>query len=140
MKKTRLEIDYGYDFSLVGVASTLKPHRLAWELNRRLELHLMRIPDHQVPERAGDIANYTCFLHNTDITSIRLFRNRSNDEGTSKWLLVPEYPRFDYILMYQSKEEDKGPVILGALKNIPTIELSAFLPLTSLKSKENLIT
>ncbi|MFM7329566.1 MAG: IPExxxVDY family protein [Bacteroidota bacterium] len=140
MKKTRLEIDYGYDFSLVGVACILKPHRLAWELNRRMELQLMRIPDHQVPERTGDIANYTCFLHRTDITSIRLFRNRSNDEGASKWLLVPEHPRFDYILMYTSKEEDKGPLILGALKNIPTIELSAFLPLASLKSKENLIT
>lgn len=139
MKKTRLEIDYGYDFSLVGVACTLKPHRLAWELNRRLELQLMRIPDHQVPERNGDVANYTCFLHRTDITSIRLFRNRSNDDGTSKWLLVPEHPRFDYILMYFSKEEDKGPLIVGALKNIPAIELSAFLPLASLKSKENLL-
>ena len=139
MKKTRLEIDYGYDFSLLGVASILKPHRLAWELNKMLDIRLVRIADHQVSERSGDIANFTTFLHQTEITSIRLFRNRSNDEGASKWLLVPDHPRFDYILMFFSKEDDKGPWITAALKNIPTIELSAFLPLASLKYKENLI-
>ena len=140
MRKTRLEIDYRFDFSLLGLACSMRPHRLAWELNRALGISLTRQADHQVPESAGETANYTSFLFETEVTSIQLFRNRSIDEGSSKWLLVPEHPRFDYILLYSSREEDKGPWITGALKNITTIELSAFLPLATLKSKENLIT
>jgi len=140
MRKPRLEIDYGFDFSLLGLACSIRPHRLAWELNRILGISLTRQPDHQVPEGTVDTANFTSFLYQTEVTSIRLFRNRSNDEGSSKWLLVPEHPLFDYILMYTSREEDKGPWITTALKNIPTIELTAFLPLATLKTKENLIT
>ena len=137
MKKNRLEIDYGFDFRLLGLICSQKAHKLAWELNRALNLDLLRQEDHKVQEKTGQTPNYTYFVHQTDVTIIRLFKNRSSDEGTSKWLLVPEYPRFDYILFIESGEHEKETEIMDQMKNIPTIELCAFLPLAFLKRKEN---
>lgn len=137
MKKNKLEIDYGFDFRLLGLICSQKPHKLAWELNRALNLDLARQVDYKVHEKTGQDPNYTYFLYETEVTIIRLFKNRSSDEGTSKWLLVPEHPRFDYIMMIESGDLGMDEEIMKGVKNIPTIEVSAFLPLASLKRKEN---
>ncbi|MFZ9981460.1 MAG: IPExxxVDY family protein [Cyclobacteriaceae bacterium] len=137
MKKNKLEIDYGFDFLLLGLICTLKPHKLAWQLNGGINLDLARQEDHLIMEKDGVETRFIQFLHQTDVTTIRLLKNKSADEGTSKWLLVPEHPRFDYIMFIQSGEQGKEKEIIEQIKNIPTIELSAFLPLASLKRKEN---
>ena len=139
MKKKRLEVNFGFDFSLIGLTSTIKPHKLAWELNNALKLDLNRIPDYALEAKDGEILLFLNFLHKTDLTTIRLFKNRQMDNPASKWLLVPEYPHFDYIILADCKEMDLTEEIVQALKNIPTIELSACLPLATLKSKENFI-
>ena len=138
MKKQRLDVDYGYDFSLIGISTAARPHRVAWEVNRAMSINLVRDADVLVQLQNG-AGYFICFRHETSLTIIRLFKNRSATEEGSKWLLVPEYPQFDFILMCSSKEADPTPAYLEALKNIPTIELAAFLPLASLKSKENFI-
>lgn len=137
IKKTKLEIDYSSDFRLVGLICPLKPHKLAWTLNKSLNLDLERQKDHIVPEKEKANYQYVHFLHQTEVTTIRLLKNKSAEEGASKWLLVPEHPRFDYILFIESGEHGKETEIMEQMKNIPTIELSAFLPLASLKRKEN---
>jgi hypothetical protein len=137
MKKNKLDLDYGFDFRLLGLICALKPHKLAWQLNGALNLDLARQQDHSIREKDGVDARFIHFLHRTDVTTIRLFKNKSADEGASKWLLVPEHPRFDYILFIQSGEQGKETEIMEQMKNIPAIELSAFLPLASLKRKEN---
>lgn len=137
IKKNKLEIDYESDFRLVGLICALKPHKLAWLLNKDLNLDLERQPDHAIPEKEEANSNFIHFLHKTEVTTIRLLKNKSADDGASKWLLVPEYPRFDYILFIESGEHEKETEIMDQMKNIPTIELCAFLPLASLKRKEN---
>lgn len=137
MKKNKLEIDYGFDFKLLGLVCAQRPHKLAWELNNVLEMDLIRQPDHVIPVKSGDGPQFAYFLHQTEITTIRLFKNRSADEGTSKWLLAEEHPRLDYLMMIESGEEGIDHQIINAIKNISTIEWSAFLPLASLKRKEN---
>lgn len=138
MKKERLNVEYGYDFSLIGISSSARPHRVAWEVNKAISINLKRDPDLLV-QLQNSSGYFLCFRHETTLTTIRLFKNRSTGEEGSKWLLVPEYPQFDFILLCSSKENDPAPAILEALKNIPTIELAAFLPLATLKSKENFI-
>ena len=137
MKKNRLEIDYGFDFRLLGIVCSQKPHKMAWELNLALNIDLVRQSDHPIPFKGENGPVFTYFLHNTEVTTIRLFRNRSADEGTSKWLLAEEHPRLDYLLMVESGEEGIDNQIITGVKNIATIEWSAFLPLASLKRKEN---
>jgi hypothetical protein len=137
IKKNTLEIDYASDFRLVGLICALKPHKLAWVLNKCLNLDLERQKDHAILEKEEIDSRYIHFLHQTEVTTIRLLKNKSADDGASKWLLVPEHPRFDYMLFIKSGEHGKETEIMEQMKNIPTIELSAFLPLASLKRKEN---
>ena len=42
MKRTKLVIDYEYDFNLIGIISTAKGYKLAWELNQALGIHLVK--------------------------------------------------------------------------------------------------
>ena len=42
MRKSKLIIEYEYDFNLIGLISTAKGYKLAWELNQALGIHLVK--------------------------------------------------------------------------------------------------
>lgn len=140
-KKTRLEIDYGFDFDLIGLRSAARPHKLAWDLNQALNISLSKSDDHLLISNDQEIPFFN-FLYQTPLSSIRLLRNRASLEPTdngTKWLLAPEHPEFDFFLVCTNRETNNTEDILKATKNIPTIEWSAFLPLAAFRSKENFI-
>ena len=70
---------------------------------------------------------------------MKLFRNRSNEADTAKNLLVPEFPHLDYILLTEGEEHMEINRLQELLRNIASIELVAFLPLATLKSRDNFI-
>ena len=45
MKKSKLIIDYQFDFELFGVIATVKGYKLAWEVNQELGVQLIKQPD-----------------------------------------------------------------------------------------------
>ena len=45
MKKSKLIIDYQFDFELFGVIATVKGYKLAWEINQELGIQLIKQPD-----------------------------------------------------------------------------------------------
>lgn len=139
MKKATLKVDYTYDFGLLGISSVVRPYKLAWWLNKELNVRLVRIDDHQVDNKLEESCAYTHYLHQTLLTTIRLFKNKPNQPESSKWALVPEYPSFDFIVMFKSDDLDLGSRLQSTLRNIVSIELVAFLPLAALKSKDNFI-
>jgi hypothetical protein len=139
MRKTKLTVDYTIDFELIGIASLLKPFTLAWQLNQALGWHLVRQPDHQAPNKSKELCLYSFFEYQTQLSTVRLFKNKPNDPIPSKWVLVPEYPKFDFILMLQSDDNQVGKRLQQLIKNIPSVELVASLPLAALKSKDTFI-
>ena len=139
MKKTKLKEDYSYDFGLIGISSTLKPHKLAWTVNNALKIRLVRMPDLKFNSKNTTDIEYCYYHHQTTLTNIRLFRNRPTEPDTSKWMLVPEHVHCDYILMFKSDDDELGNRLLKTLKDIPSVEWAAFLPLATLKSKDNFI-
>ena len=135
MKKRRLEVDFAYDFDLMGLISSARGYKLAWELNHSLGINLARKEDLQMTKKEGDFF-FALFEHQSSLNTVKLFRNRAN-EGDA--VLVPEHAHLDYIL-YTKGDEDVGSKRLHeVLRNIPSIELVAFLPLAALKSKDNFI-
>ena len=48
MKKRKLEADFTYDFSLLGIITAVKEYKLAWELNRFLEVDFVKSDDIQL--------------------------------------------------------------------------------------------
>ncbi|MBK7651374.1 MAG: hypothetical protein IPJ20_12460 [Flammeovirgaceae bacterium] len=45
MKKKRLEIEYTFDFELIGIISSAKGYKLAWEINLALSARLVKQVD-----------------------------------------------------------------------------------------------
>lgn len=137
MKRNRLEIEYSYDFELLGLTTSAKSYKLAWELNQKLHIRLVRKADLLIQVRSLQVS-YSVHADESPLNTVRLFRNKSNEMEQSKHLLVPEYPHGDFILMIQG-EDLQSNRFREELRNIPSIELVAFIPLDTLKSKENFI-
>ena len=138
MKKRRLEIEYNYDFELLGMASSARSYKLAWEINKALRVNLIKKDDLRMTTREGDYF-FTYYSHQSSVNTVNLFRNRSNESDVKSTYLVPEHPHLDYILYAKGNEEVNGIRLQELLREIPSIELVAFLPLAALKSKDNFI-
>ena len=138
MKKKRLEIEYNYDFELLGLASSARSYKLAWEINKALHINLIKKDDLRMTTREGDFF-FTYYSHQSSVNTVNLFRNRSSESEAKSIYLVPEHPHLDYILYSKGNEEVGGIRLQELLREIPSIELVAFLPLAALKSKDNFI-
>lgn len=139
MKKRRLEVEYTYDFELLGISSSAKGFKLAWDINQLLSIRLVKIDDLVVEQKSGTPAMYSCFCFQSALSQLKLFKNKPNELDKTKAFLVPEFPHLDYILMGQGEEYTKHNRLQEVLRNIPSVELVAFLPLAALKSKDNFI-
>ncbi|MEM1408010.1 MAG: IPExxxVDY family protein [Bacteroidota bacterium] len=139
MKKTRLNIEFTYDFWVFGISSSVKFFKLAWAVNKYLGLQLIRESDHLIVSKDAKTAAFGLFRWDTETGSVELFKNKSLDaEGV---YILPEFNHFDYLvkadcsLQSFSKEE-----ILKELKDVECIEYIAALEVNDLKSKDNFLT
>ena len=146
MKKRRLEVEFAYDFELMGLISSARGYKLAWEINHSLGVDLAKKDDLKMTTKEGEYF-FTFYSHQSSVNTVNLFRNRSNEGPTARAtgtetkgiFLVPEHPHLDYILYAKGDEDMHSKRLQEVLRNIPSIELVAFLPLAALKSKDNFI-
>ena len=136
--KYKLEVEYDYSFVLIGISSHEKPHRVAWALNKELELELERREPHQLILKKGDTpTEFKMFTwEHPDFEAVySLFANKSG-----KGLLIPEQAQADYLLMAEGPftEEDEKRMIASA-RNIPFVLMAWQIEAEALRSKQNLI-
>ena len=139
MKKKRLDIEYTFDFELYGIISTVKAYKLAWELNNALGSKLVKSEDYSIVNKNKAVNNYLHYAQIGEVNSLRLFKNKPNEESSAKDFLVPEHPHFDFILLTHGEAFADSNRLQQLLRNIPSIELVAFIPLAALKTKEYFI-
>jgi hypothetical protein len=139
MKKKRLEIEYSFDFELLGIISSAKGYKLAWDINAILQSRLIRQKDLSVQVKNNEKVTFPHFSFENEVNILKLFRNKPNEPELVKNLLVPEFPHYDYVILNQGEEYRNSNRLHELLRNIPTIELVAFIPLDALKSKDNFI-
>ena len=139
MKKSKLLIEYEYDFELMGIRTSAKGYRLAWEINSKLGLHLVRQPDMSVGFKKGEEKKFSFYAHETPINRLKLFKNKPADADHGKYFLVPEFPHFDFIILIQMDDATQRDSLVSQLKQIPSIELVSTIPVKGLKSKSNFI-
>jgi hypothetical protein len=138
IRRNKLEIQYSFDFELVGIRTSLKGYKLAWQLNQALRTHLVRQQDLEISLKNGSV-NFDHFGYQTSLNSLHLFRNHAYAAENPFQALVPEFPHFDYILMTQSEEALGGNRLQEYLRSLASVEWAALIPLSVLKSKENFI-
>lgn len=139
MKKKRLDVEFILDFDLYGIITTLKAYKLAWEINRCLNINLVKTQDHEVMHKNKVLNNYLHYSQTNEHSWAKLFKAKPLEEEDERNLLIPELPRFDFILLLKGDAFSDSNRLQELLRNIPSIELVAFIPLTALKSKEHFI-
>jgi hypothetical protein len=138
MKKKRLEIEYTYDFDLIGVISSAKGYKLAWDINNQLSVRLVKQPDLVLHLKNQLEVTFNYYSFENEVNKLKLFRNKPND-SEGKHYLIPEHPHLDYVILVQGEAYEDRNRLQELLRNIPSIELAAFIPLAPLKSKDNFI-
>lgn len=139
MKKSKLVIEYDFDFDVYGIISSAKGYRLAWELNQHLGIHLVKLPDVTVGFRKNVDVGFTHYSFETHVSQLKLLSNKPADRVPGKYFLTPEFPHYDYIVLARLHNRDPDEVLLDELKEIPSVELAAPILLEELKSKTNFV-
>lgn len=138
MKKSKLIIDYEYNFELIGITTAVRGYKLAWELNQRLGVNLVKQPDLVVGFKNNEEKTFSFYSFETALNRLKVFKNRPNDQETGKYFLIPEFPHFDFIIL-AAMEEHKHQQLIDLLKTVPSIQLVSPISLEGLKSKSNFI-
>lgn len=144
--------EFEHDYKLIGINSTIEDHRLAYLLNKHLEIYLERETkdlDFSEKECAFPLYNYECkatfsswsllankhyFLSDT-VEPINLF-----DQESKVAYLINEKKDIDYFLKINGEfDEPEIKVILTKIKNIKDIVTCYSIIPETLKSKDFLI-
>ena len=137
MKKNKLVVDFDYNFELWGLSTAIKGYRLAWELNKKLGIKLIKQPDLLVGFKNEKECSFSYFSYSTPLNHIKLFKNRAEEEG--KYFLVPEFPHGDYIAYLQIQESMLQEKFVDLVRGISSVSMVFSIPVDSLKSKSNFV-
>lgn len=136
MSKVLLTLEDAYEFTLIGISSHTKDYRLCWELNKYVELDLIRTEDLEINSKdvVGKYAFYE-YLDEENYLDYYLIANRGNNG-----YLVPERKTFDYLLMIKGDVEDyQEEELLGKIRSLDHVLASYSIDPNELKSKQNLL-
>jgi hypothetical protein len=138
MTKHKLEIEYDYDFHLIGISSHDKDYRFCWAVNSKLHTDFRKARDLVIRDKKktepDSFAVYE-FQDEEMFTDFFIIVNRS---GTS--LLVPEQKQADYLLLIRGNmSEDEKKEMMKNIKGVPNVLTAFDIDPEALKSKGNLI-
>lgn len=141
MKTFKLEVDYDYDFDVFGLVSSSKEHKLAWALNKYLNIRLVKQQDLNYDFLNKGRLVISNYLHLTDHSTFRMFRNKSVDLSTlKKPFLVPDIKEYDYIIQISGAVTDfYQQEIINRFRLVPLVQYVKKFDPNSLKFKENLM-
>ena len=149
MKKSRLVIDYEFNFELIGITTPARGYKLAWEVNQRLGLSLVKQPDLMVGFKNNEEKAFSYYAFQTPLNRLKLFKNKpsfpetvsageSTEKEAGKYFLIPEFPHFDFIIL-AAMEEHTHQDLIELIKSVPSVQLAVSIPMDGLKSKSNFI-
>lgn len=139
MNKFKLNIEYDYDFTLVGIACHEKDYRIAWALNNKLKIELKKTEDLRIELKKNTSPTLFPFYEFIDDETFREYFLIGNRGG--KGLLIPEQKQVDYFLMIRGNTlstADKGS-LLKQLKDTNIVLAAYDIDANNLDSKQNLL-
>jgi hypothetical protein len=140
MKHAKLELIHDFNFEVFGINSSCKPHKLAWQINQTLNVHLIKEEDLLLEFIKDNCQQY--FIHykyETEHSCYKLIKNKACEyNNASKPFLVPELKNYDYLFIINTPFGE-GKSFLQLLKSISLVEYINTIEVSSLTSKENLI-
>lgn len=163
MGKHTLEIEYDYDFVLIGISSHEKDYRICWALNNKLNLELKKEDSLEIKDKKQESPSYFSFFVFNDgaafteysvianfsesksfaLTANTLFetagKSKSGHQGDND-LLIPEQKQMNYFFVVRGEIEDEEVErLVKEIKEIDIVLTAIRIDVKSLKSKQNLI-
>ncbi|WP_242203129.1 IPExxxVDY family protein [Aestuariivivens insulae] len=159
MAVRKLVLDDFFDeeqYTLIGIHCTLEDYRIAYLLNKHLEINLLRKPvdldfdngksTYSIFEWEDDrhlktwslVSNICKREEFQDTTYTSLFETQ--EPITKTFNLIPEYKRVNFFLKIENEYTDsKEKYIVNQILSIPQIVTAYSIDASQLKSKDNLI-
>ena len=138
MGKHTLEIEYDYDFVLIGISSHEKDYRICWALNNQLGLNLVKTEALEIKDKKQDDPSFFSlfsFELPDEFMEYFIIANRSE-----KGLLIPEQKQVDYFFIIRGEiENDKVMEMIKLIKESSLVQTAFRVDVNALKSKHNLI-
>jgi len=136
--KHTLEIEYDYDFVLIGISSHEKDYRICWALNNQLGLNLVKTEALEIKDKKQDDPSFFSlfsFELPDEFMEYFIIANRSE-----KGLLIPEQKQVDYFFIIRGEiENDKVMEMIRLIKESSLVQTAFRIDVNALKSKQNLI-
>ena len=141
MKKARLLIEHTYDFELLGLVSPVKDYKMAWLINRELDLNLVKWEDLELEFMTVPSLKISQYFLSLPHGFVQLLRNKSLDTQNQVSYLIPELKTMDYFLLVQDETfQISINTFANQLAKNRYIQNVMKLDVAKLKSKENLLT
>jgi hypothetical protein len=141
MKKTKLFIEPTFDFELIGLVSPVKDYKMAWLINRDLDLDLVRSEDLQIEFLSSPRLEISQYFLSLPHGYIQLLKNKAINTSQQLAYLIPELRNLDYFLLVQDHTQQLSITsFVDHLTKNPFIQSVVRLDVSKLKSKENLLT
>ena len=136
MSKFLLTLDEDYDFTLVGISCHSKDYRLCWEINKSLNIDLIRSQDLEIQKKgASNLHSFYEFIDDDNYLEYYLISNRGNNG-----FLIPEQKTVDFFLMAKGNISDRHTKDTISKINALSLVLTSFsIDPDQLKSKQNLL-
>ena len=139
--KKKLVVEFDFDFSLYGIITPVKGYKLAWQINQKTGIHLIKQEESVLEFISSEKLFVSNYLYSTEHSMIRLVKNKAHtDNPDNQLFLIPELNRFDYLLILNGTYNDgPGYKLIDELREIPDIQYISQLDINKIKSRDNLI-
>ena len=141
MKKAKLLIEHTYDFELLGLVSPVKDYKMAWLINRELDLNLIKYDDLLLEFMTPPSLKISQYFLSLPHGFVQLLKNKALNSTNQVSYLIPELKSMDYFLLVQDETfQISINTFANQLAKNRYIQNVMKLDVSKLKSKENLLT
>ncbi|WP_268035231.1 IPExxxVDY family protein [Algoriphagus sp. PAP.12] len=141
MKKVKLQIEHTYDFDVLGLVSPVRDYKMAWLINRQLDLDLIKWEDLEIEFLSDPHLKISQYFLSLPHGYVQLLKNKALNTNNQVSYLIPELKSMDYFLLVQDQTfQISINTFANELAKIPFIQNVMKLDVSKLKSKENLLT
>lgn len=141
MKKTKLFVEPIFDFELLGLVSPVKDYKMAWLINRELDLNLIKSDNIQIEFLSAPQLEISQYFLSLPHGFIQLLKNKALNTSQQLAYLIPELRNLDYFLLVQDQTQHTSiSTFIDHLAKNPYIQSVVRLDISKIKSKENLLT
>ncbi len=141
MKKAKLLVEPAFDFELLGIVSPIRDYRMAWLVNKELELNLVKADDLELEFLSAEKLEISQYFLSLPHGFIQLLKNKALNSSEQLAYLIPELKNLDYFLLVQDETDQlELSNFMEKLSQNPLVQSIVRIDISKLKSKENLLT